>query len=141
MNIENECEQEKCLQCELVDEFKLLVNKEDIPWEDALRYVLYVSSQEEGITEQELGEAISDAFSEGFEEGLQLGVTKAAKLVNDLVEYTDEQIVEYHAQREAERNGELTSEDENTEGVKESEEIEDISDEDFDKIGRLIKGI
>jgi len=128
----NECTDDSCLHCQLVEEFRFLVAEENASWEDALRYVLHVASEEQGITEQELGEILSESYTDGFEDGLQTATRKAANLLNELVDYTDEQIADYRAEREAELNGEFDD-------AEAEEEIEDISDEEFDKIAKLIR--
>lgn len=122
MSKDNELsEEEKCLACDLVLEFKQMCD-EDVHWESALRHVLHVALEIKD-------EIIEDQYTLGFEDGIQTGTRKAAKLMNELVEFTDEEILAYHAEREADINSESEAE----------EEIEDISDEEYDKIAKLIR--
>lgn len=121
-NNKEECLEDECMQCSLVFEFREMVD-DDVHWEDALRYVIHVAST---VKDDEM----NDIFSLGFEDGLKLGVEKASTLLNELVDYTDEQIAEYRAEREKELN---------EEAEEKSEEIEDISDEDFNKIAKIMR--
>lgn len=130
MSNENETnEDEFCLGCNLVDEYYQLL-EDGVSEEVALKYVIHTAME---IRDEEISVIVSDTYSDGFEEGLRLGVEKSAKLLNDLVDYTDEQIADYHAECKAEKEAEM-----NVELDKESEEIEDISDEDFEKLTKII---
>lgn len=122
MNNNEELEDEKCLACDLVEQYFELV-RDGMDAEASLRYVIHMAMD---VKEDEM----NDIFSLGFEDGLKMGVEKAATLLNELVDYTDKQIAEYRAEREAESNGEVEEE---------SEEIEDISDEDFEEYAKIIR--
>jgi flagellar motor switch protein FliG len=126
MNNNEELEEEKCLACALVEEFKELVD-DNVNWEEALRYVIHIAKD---IKDDIVADLVDEQYTLGFEDGLTMGVEKAASLVNEMVEYTKEEIVAYRAEREAELNGEVEEE---------SEEIEDISDEDFEEYAKIIR--
>lgn len=125
-NQNQQCEEESCIQCSLVNEFKELID-DDVHWENALRYVISVAlDMSESVTDEEF----HDVFSTGFEEGLELGISNAISILTDYAKKTEKQIEEYRAERELK----VENDDES-----EVEEIEDISDEEFDKIAKLIR--
>jgi flagellar biosynthesis/type III secretory pathway protein FliH len=126
--VNEELEEEKCLACDLVLEFKQLIDDE-VHWENALRHVLHVALE---VKDETMAEFVSEAYSEGYEDGLTTGVVNAAKTMNDLVEATDKQIAEFQAEREKLKNPDEVE-------AEQVEVIEDISDEEFDKIAKLIR--
>jgi hypothetical protein len=126
-NVPNEDEDE-CLGCQLVDEYFELI-KDGMDAESALRYVIHVAMN---VKDDIIADLVDEQYTLGYEDGLKLGVEKAASLVNEMAEYTKEEIIAYRAEREAELKDEVEVEEE-------SEEIEDISDEDFEEYAKIIR--
>lgn len=127
VNIE-ETDEESCLACDLVSEFKLMLDA-DVNWESALRHVLHVALD---TKDEIIADLVDEVYTTAFSEGLSLGINKAAGVIYDLVETTEKEIEAVYAERDAELNGEINV-------AEETEEIEDISDEEFDKYEKLIR--
>jgi len=122
MSNENETnEDEFCLGCQLTDEYYQLL-EDGVSEEAALRYVIHTAMDIKD-------ELVADLIDEAFEDGLALGVNNAKLAMSDYAKETEDRIADYRAEKEAESNVELD---------KESEEIEDISDEDFEKLTKII---
>lgn len=125
-NNQNEQCEESCIVCDLVSEFKLMCD-EDVHWENALRHVLHVALE---IKDEVVADLVDEQYTLGYEEGLATGVNNAVLAMSEYAEATEDKIAEYRAERKLEVETAIEVE---------AEEIEDISDEEFDKIAKLIR--
>lgn len=127
-NYEEENEVCECIVCEMVEEFRELV-KDEVDWESALRHVLHLTiTKSESVDDEMISELVDEVYMDGFTDGLEAGVDKAHSLMLALVEDTDERIAEF-------RNGEL---DEDIEDEADNDGIEDLTDEQFIDIQKII---
>lgn len=92
-NQEEICNEENCLTCSLVDEFSNLI-KEDIHWENALRYVLEVALLKEDEYMESLVKGVyGDGFSEGVLYGIKQSQLRLQDYYNDIDDFIEDDLI------------------------------------------------
>lgn len=115
-NNSQECTDENCITCSLVEEFSLMV-KDGVNWENALRHVLDVAFTQDN---EMISDLMDETYSTGFHDGIMFGVEQSQKALDNVHEFMASKIADDEATFEAkndEYDDEIEFEEDDTKEV------------------------